>query len=406
MNVKVLLLVWIATTGVIASCNKEKQNLQLIRRPYIQTVLADSAVVVWKTNIATQSAKVMFGQTLTTQLATAKTVKESDGTYTHSATMKNLERGKKYFYSIFNNNKSMDDKNAGLNYFVSQPITPQSFNFLAFGDIGRNPLEDGFPQVTAARVMLLDKEPAFIMGLGDIIYPVGDSKVYDDYLFRPFEKVFSHIPFYPVLGNHDWGSDPQKNYCNEWVLPGNEHYYSYNYLNVHFVCLDSKDGDFYNFDAQKAWLINDLQQAQGQYDFIIVALHHNGRSCTYKENYPNVISLYPIFAQYNVDFVLNGHAHTYERLHPYDANGNVIEQYRNDIQNYPKIENGFISITAGTGGVLQSGWAPGDCPANLAAQSHHSGGFMQITVDGKTLTGKFIDSNTGTVYDEFKMVKP
>lgn len=405
MNFRSIMLLMLLTGAVFASCNKDTTQAQLVRRPYLQTVWADSATVIWKTNSPMQSTAVMYGQTSPTFTANGYAIKESDGTYTHSVTLKNLQRGKRYYYAIYNNGKSMDSAHDSLNYFETQPDTAGAFNFLAFGDVGRNPLEDGFPQVTAGRIAKLQQHPAFMIGLGDIVYPVGDSKVYDDYLFKPFADVFCNIPFIPILGNHDWGSDPQKNFCNEWKLPGNEHYYSYNYQNVHFICLDSKDGDFYDFDAQKAWLVNDLQQAQGQHDFIIVTVHHNGRSCTYKDVYANVVSLYPTFAQYNVDLVLNGHAHTYERLHPYDANGNVIEQYRNDTQHYPKIENGFISITAGTGGILQSGWTPGNCPDNLVAAAHHSIGFLQITVNGKTLSAKWIDSNTGQQFDEFTMTK-
>lgn len=405
MSFRPFILSLLIATGVFAACNKDKQPLQLIRRPYIQTVWADSATVVWKTNNATQNAEVHYGLTTLSEVAQGTSVKERDGSYTHSATLKNLQRGKHYNYAVFNNGKNMDADNAALDYFTSQPDSAQPFTFLAFGDIGRNPLEDGFPQVTAARINKLTTHPAFMVGLGDIVYPVGDSKVYDDYLFKPFANVFSNVPFYPGLGNHDWGSDPENNFVREWKLPNNEHYYSYNHLNVHFITLDSKDGDFYKFEEQKNWLINDLQQAQGQYDFIIVALHHNGKSCTYKNNYEKVMELYPIFAQYNVDLVLNGHAHTYERLHPYDGNGNVLEQYRADIHHYPDIQNGFISITSGSGGILQDGWGPGNCPGQITAMAHHAAGFMQFTVNGTTLKAQFINSNTGAVVDEFEVVK-
>ncbi len=37
-----------------------------------------------------------------------------------------------------------------------------------------------------------------------------------------------------------------------------------------------------------------------------------------------MIALYEIFAKNDVDLVLNGHAHTFERLKPYDANGIVV----------------------------------------------------------------------------------
>jgi hypothetical protein len=103
--------------------------------------------------------------------------------------------------------------------------------------------------------------------------------------------------------------------------------------------------------------------------------------------------------------VLNGHAHTYERLQPYDGNGNVLEQYRTDIHHYPDIPNGFISITAGGGGILEPNWTPGDCAGDLTAMRYHKGHFMQFEIKGKKLTAKAYDVLTGLVFDEFEMQK-
>jgi hypothetical protein len=388
----------------LSACVKDTSKLKMIRRPYLQNVWADSASVIWKTNIQTDNCHVMYGINQVNVDKSGKTFKNPDGTFTHTVTLTGLLQGQRYKYTVYNDNIMLD--NSELNFIdVQRTDTSTGFNFLAFGDVGRNPYDDGFPQVTAAQILALPKHPDFITALGDIVYPLGESSKYDEYLFSPFAYAFSNIPFYPALGNHDWGVNPDLNFCMEWKLPNNEHYYSYDYQNAHFITLDSKSGDFYNYAEQKAWLINDLQQAQGHYDWIIVSLHHPGRTCTYKSNEANVIALYPIFAQYNVDFVLNGHAHTYERLQPYDGNGNVLEQYRTDIHHYPDIPNGFISITAGGGGILEPNWTPGDCAGDLTAMRYHKGHFMQFEIKGKKLTAKAYDVLTGLVFDEFEMQK-
>lgn len=405
MKMRTILLILISVTGLFGSCVKDSTDMKITRRPYLQNVWADSASVVWKTTLQGNSCFVKYGVNQLSNVKVGTTAKNPDGSFTHTVTITGLQPGLRYKYAIYNDSVKLDD--SPLNYIDAQRIdTTQGFRFIAMGDIGRNPFDDGFPGMTAKQITQQVNHPDFIIGLGDIVYPLGEADKYDPYLFQPFANVFSNVPFYPVLGNHDWGVNPEGNFCNEWKLPNNEHYYSYNYLNTHFICLDSKEGDFYEFGAQKAWLINDLQLAQGHFKWIIVSLHHPGRTCTYKNDEPNVISLYPIFAQYNVDFVLNGHAHTYERLHPYDAAGNVLEQYRNDTHHYPDIENGFISITTGAGGVLESnGWQPGNCPENITAATHHTGHFMEFHILGNTLTGKAIDSHTGQVFDEFEVVK-
>jgi 3',5'-cyclic AMP phosphodiesterase CpdA len=397
-------LVLTVVTIVLGGCIKESGNLKLTRRPYLQNVWADSASVIWKTNVPGDNCQIMYCINQVNQIKPGKTIKNPDGSYTNMVTLTGLQAGQRYKYSIYNGNIMLD--NSELNFIdVTKTDTTIGFNFLSFGDIGRNPYDDGFPQITASRILSLPLHPDFIIGLGDIVYPLGESSKYDENLFMPLAYVFSNIPFYPVLGNHDWGVNPDENFCREWKLPNNEHYYSYNYQNVHFINLDSKSGDFYNYAEQKAWLINDLQQAQGQYDFIVVNLHHPGRSCTYKSNEPNVIALYPIFAQYNVDIVMNGHAHTYERLHPYNADGNVIDQYRTDINNYPDIVNGYISITAGAGGLLED-WTPGECEGDRVAKRYLQGGsFMQYTVKGKKLEAKIYDIQNGNVVDQFVIQK-
>jgi hypothetical protein len=344
----------------------------------------------------------MYGINQVNVNQSGKTVKNADGTFTHTVTLKNLQQGQRYKYTVYNDNIMLD--NSELNFIdVQRTDTTVGFSFLAFGDIGRNPYDDGFPQVTAAQVLALPRHPDFITALGDIVYPLGESSKYDEYLFGPFAYAFSNIPFYPALGNHDWGVNPDQNFCVEWKLPNNEHYYSYDYQNAHFITLDSKDGDFFELAAQKAWLINDLQQAQGHYDWIVVSLHHPGRNCTYKGNGLTVMTLYPIFAQYNVDFVLNGHAHTYERLHPFDGDGNVLTQFTADTHHYPDIPNGFISITSGDGGVLEANFTPNGC--NLAARQYHKGHFLQFEIKGKKLTAKAYDVQSGLTFDEFEMQK-
>lgn len=404
LNMRTLLLILISTGSLLASCVKDTADLKLIRRPYLQNAWADSVSIVWKTNQQGHHNMVKYGVTTLNMSKLGAIHKNADGTYTHTVTLNGLQPGVRYKYAVYNDSLVTDDN--PLNYFDAQRTdTTQGFRFLAMGDIGRNPFDDGFPGKTANQISQLQNHPDFIIGLGDIVYFYGEPDKYDPYLFTPFANVFCNVPFYPILGNHDWGVNPEGGFCNEWKLPNNEHYYSYNYQNAHIICLDSKEGDFYEYAAQKAWLINDLQQAQGQYKWIFVTVHHPGRSCTYKSDEPNVMALYPIFAQYNVDFVLNGHAHTYERLHPYDANGNVLEQYRNDTQHYPDIENGFISITSGCGGVLENNWQPGNCPENITAATYHSGHFMEFSIVGNILKARTIDVNTGQVVDQFEMVK-
>ena len=408
---------FLVTITTLLGCGRlitdaEKLNLmenppfELIRKPYLQTVFADSVSILWKTSNVAQSCYVLYGQDSLTHRVEGTLERQRVNTM-NEVTINELEPSKKYFYSVYTNDSLL--ASGEDYYFITSPDSSvNSFSFYAMGDIGQPKHRGGFPDVTAYQIDHLDKRPDFGLGLGDILYLAGESEVADKYLFDHMALINRNIPFYPALGNHDWRSVPDKNFEQEWKLPNNEHYYSFEYANAYFIALDSRDGNLYEVKEQTEWLEQTLIEAQNKYDWIFVYLHHNGKTCSYKPDYQAVIDLYPLFAKYNVDLVLNGHAHTFERPHPYDANGNVLEQYRSNTSLYPAISDGFIQITTGAGGKLHSSLNLDDgeeCLNSLIANKFHKGHFSLIEVDVKRLTFKAIASKDGKVYDEFVMVK-
>lgn len=410
---KTNLLFLIVLVVFLTSCSLTKSNLvitnqikvELVREPYLQNAFADSISILWHTNIG-EVSYVKYGKTKElNEIAYAKPEKDSNA-FRNMVTLKELESGEKYFYAIYSNNQllaSGDDY-----YFTVESSNKKSkFSFYAMGDIGEPVQKGGFPQITSYQINNLKTKPNFGIGLGDIIYPDGESLFADDYLFKPMTPILKNIPFYPALGNHDWHSNPDLNFTKEWKLPNNEHYYSFNYGNAHFIALDTRNGELFDVENQVKWFENELIEAQGKHDWIFVYFHHNGKTCTYKKDEKAIISLYPLFSKYNVDIVLNGHAHTYERLHPLNSEGNVLEEYRNNSDNYPEISNGFIQITTGAGGKLQKGWMPNPetCDKQIVAAAAHTGHFTLITVEDKKLTLQVISSIGGFTLDSFSMNK-
>lgn len=386
------------------------KRTKLLREPYLQSVWADSVKVMFKTDIAIKKAVVKFGEKLDEQKQKVATNSyEHFENIIHEATIKNLKPNTKYYYSVEIKGKEVIKGESY--YFISAPKENKSFSFYAMGDIGAEMgnKEGRYSELSAKQINNLTKRPDFGLGLGDIVYPKGESAVYDSNLFQPLADVFKNIPFYPCLGNHDWMVDPDLNFAKEFSLPGNEHYYGFEYLNAYFIALDSRDGNFYEVEKQTAWLENELAKIKGKYDWIFVYLHHNGNTCTYKEDYAHVIKLYKVFANGGVDFVLNGHAHTYERLKPFDQNGNVIESVTNH-EHYTAFQNGFIAITTGAGGKIAK-WTPNPndkkkCPdSNILAKVGHYPHFSVFEIDGKKLKMKAISSLDGAVFDEFTMEK-
>lgn len=403
-----------AILSVCIGCNDPQKPIELLRKPYLQSAIADSTSIIWRTKKGQDCAvHYKLKDAKSWLIQTGQVTAKGGFGLENLVTLKNLSRGSYYDYKVLTNGEELA---AGNELFFRAPIEDSDsvFNFYAVGDIGEAVEDGGKPDQLAKSIA--DRQTVYDLGLllGDIIYPIGENAGYDEHLFPYFEDVFSNVTSWPIPGNHDWGSSIEENYAQQWKLPGNEHYYSFDYGKVHYIGLDSKNGEFYKYEVQKKWLENDLKTAQGKYDWIIVFLHHNGKSCTYKDDYEAVVTLYPLFNEYNVDLVLNGHAHTYERLRPMDGNGVVINSDSSQNDNQYINPDGFISITAGSGGKLRGVGSdptaftpdPDNCKyPNLVAAYAHTWAFLEIKVNGKHLKAQAINTEDGQLVDEFEISK-
>ena len=382
-----------------------------MRKPYLQSAIGDSVSILWRTNEGTRS-QVEYKQVDANQWMTVAGVTRKTNTklIENEVTLKNLNASTIYQYRIFTDNQHLQE---GEEFSFISPVEDQDsiFSFFAVGDVGEPVAEGGTPDLLGKALAKYVDSVSFGLLLGDIIYPDGKSEDYDKNLFDHFGEVFPYVPVFTILGNHDW-HDPEENYIQEWKLPGNEHYYSFEAGNAHFIGLDTKNGELYEYDKQVEWLVQDLSKVTEDIDWKIVFLHHNGKSCTYKKDYEGVVSLYPIFDKYGVDLVLNGHAHTYERLNPMNGDGEVdLEGVDDTTYDHP---TGFVSITVGSGGKLRGIGSdpkpfepdPDACQyENLVAAYAHQWAFLKLSVEGKKITGRAISTENLNVIDQFEIVK-
>ena len=142
---------------------------------------------------------------------------------------------------------------------------------------------------------------------------------------------------WPTLGNHDGRSADSTTesgpYYDIFSLPrngeaggvasGTEAYYSFDYGNMHFICLDSNETDRSADGAMMTWLEADL--AANDKEWVIAFWHHSpyskghydsdelGRSIDLRQN------AVPLLERYGVDLVLTGHSHSYERSYLIDG---------------------------------------------------------------------------------------
>ncbi len=201
---------------------------------------------------------------------------------------------------------------------IALPLKSGSVRFAVIGDSGRGDQSQNevAQQMTAWR----QKFPfEFVLMLGDNIYPPHAPDDFEKKFETPYRALLDHgVSFYAAIGNHDleneltyqkFNMDGRRYYTfrrNERRLEGLAG------AGVRFFVLDSRSFD----PSQLVWLRNEL--AHSGTDWKICYFHHplytSGRYTTAARFLR--IALEPILLEGNVDVVLTGHEHFYERMHP------------------------------------------------------------------------------------------
>ena len=188
-----------------------------------------------------------------------------------------------------------------------------------------------------------------VLMLGDNIYDRHTAEDYAAKFERPYKTLLdAGVTFQAAIGNHDDAA--QVRYKN--FNMGGARYYSFRRSDqplgriagggVRFYVLDSRTLD----PEQLAWLEKGLAQTGSRWK--IVYFHHpiytSGRYQAGARNLRG--SLEPILVAGDVDVVLSGHEHFYERIHPqhgivYFVSGAAGSLRRNDIRPTPLTARGF-----------------------------------------------------------------
>ncbi len=154
---------------------------------------------------------------------------------------------------------------------------------------------------------ILKTEPAAVFHTGDLVNDGASSADWTTFNNIASELIES-TPFYPALGNHDL---PPDLFFDSFSLPNNERWYSVEVDGLHFVVLDSTT-EIAPGSEQYEWLEAELSRlADG---FAAVVLHHPVLSTGYHGDELGLADiLVPLFERYDVELVLSGHDHDYER---------------------------------------------------------------------------------------------
>lgn len=222
---------------------------------------------------------------------------------------------------------------------------PNATHFIAMGDWGRN--GENYQREVAAGMgsAARDLDASFVVATGDNFYPYGVASTRDYHWISSFETIYTaqslHVKWYPVLGNHDYASNPDAEVeytkiSSRWTMPSRYYSKSFNEndtsrsLLMLFIDTDPIEKELNGqkhdsikyvagaVDKQKQWIESQLANSRAKWK--IVVGHHPLYTGGWRKNSPNTLKmknfLEPIFDKYGVDVYLAGHEHHLEHTKP------------------------------------------------------------------------------------------
>ena len=191
---------------------------------------------------------------------------------------------------------------------LTLPLKKDSVRFVLIGDTGTGTKK----QHDLADLLLRSRQVfpfEFVLLVGDNLYggeKPADYKAKFEDVYRPL--INQQVKFYAALGNHD---EPAQRFYEHFNMEGKE-YYRFTKGNVAFYALNSNYMDKKQID----WLQSEL--AKDQSDWKIAFFHHPPYSSGGKHGSSTQLReiVEPIFTRYNVNVVMAGHEHFYERIKP------------------------------------------------------------------------------------------
>ena len=266
----------------------------------------------------------------------------------------------------------------------------ESFNFAAVGDWGDNSETIKLAQNIDA------KNVEVVLGLGDYAYEKNSNDIRS--WWNNIEMVHDDEIFKGALGNAEVDDGFDKNMYLE-LFNQSSWIHSFVYNGVLFVAINTEED---TSDKQKQKVIDILKNST-EVDWKVVFFHRPILTSK-TDNKPDPdIDVFaekycPVFKEYNVNLVLQGHNHNYQRSYVLDCSNNEFVKSEDG--------EGFTIVNVGTGGrMLKYPHVLEGMSPLMVTQCDDRIGFLNVDVVNKTqMKAQFIDNN-GQIADTFTINK-
>jgi len=357
-------------------------------------------VIQWVTHVGFQGVPQLlqkddlsFVQYSSTSGATTNKTKGKASTYTlggwlgiiHTVLLSDLIPETKYYYKV----------GCDLGWSTEYSFCTRNNDVCVIGDFELN------QKVTLTKT-LRENFPHFdwVIHAGDVTYAKGNQKMWDE-VSRVFQPVTAEKPIMITVGNHE-NEKPFRPgngfaaFINRFKMP-RDFWFSYDRGYVHFVFI-STEHHLDPASEQAKWLEDDFTKANAHRDqvpWIIVVAHKPYYSTNISSGYLRnkkylkvKNALESVLYKHQVDVVINGHLHAYERTYPI---------YQDKLTN-----TGPVYIIVGTAGAhLDHNWGP---PQDFSAYRAAKHGFGLLHIhDPSSLTWIWKRTCDNKVWDQFTL---
>ena len=251
--------------------------------PYLQNADTNSITVMWEFS-SWDISYVEWGNT--TALGNIDSTTFEFTSYPaclFTSTLNGLQANTKYYYKVITGSST------SLIFSFHTPankIDEESITIIAMSDMQiDNDYPQKFKEVNSAIIDYfnenylgpINQNLDLVLIPGDLVKTGTNYNHWKDHFFSQSKELFSQVPFYPVLGNHEYNSDLYFQYMS---LPHNgtigyeEHWWYKDNSNVRIIGLNSNSE--YQIPEQLEWLDNILNMTMldTNIDFVFAQLHH------------------------------------------------------------------------------------------------------------------------------------
>lgn len=405
----------------------------IVHGPYLQLPSQTSMTVRWRTDTS-HTGTVFYGIS-STNLTLSKA--EATSSVDHEVVLTGLQPDTTYYYSIHSGTNVLAGDDTYRFRTVPNADTAEPMRIWVLGDPGTG-TTDAQAVYSAYLGYTGTNRTDLLLALGDNAYSSGTDAEFHDKFFTIYPEILRTAPAFPAFGNHDGASADSATqsgpYYDLFSLPtagesggtpsGTEAYYSFDYGNAHFICLDSSESSRATNGSMHAWVEQDLAACTSTW--IIAFWHHppytkgSHNSDTETPLVQMRENFIPLLEQYGTDLVLCGHSHSYECSNlmdghyglsaSYDFNFHALNQGNGQeagdgVYMKPSTikaeHSGTVYVVAGSSGSV-SGSVIGVHPA--METSIRQMGSVVLDITGNRLDMVFLNK-TGVILDSFSIVK-